>query len=411
MAGEGEEKKEEKKEEKPPEPPPPAAMDDDDDDDDEDGPEPEPELTLEEKGELLIAACKAGDGAETSRLILEDAPLQHEDAGGWTSLLWASCNGHEECAASLITAGAAAPFLAGPPVPEEVDANGTVAVRPRKGKKQEVVNSPIHWAAFKGHLAIVWKLLHSNVSHEHVDAQGNTALHLAAAGGHVSIILCLLNHGADLLARNFFCNTCMDVGRERPEVKAALKVLTSEKTFNVAEIVVKGNAPAVKTGMRWNELKLMQEPYPTTRVLCTGAWCRQSGEVGPGNLMGRFFSTKYGVVQDVLDRVPTDSGEMPPHYFCQVRVPSSRRGRRFARVWPLPTHRGAPQVCMEQIKEAELALRHGMENKSNEGMGAQIETLVRQQTPQQLSTCMPDFAPAALPWQVAFEKAELRLFV
>eukprot|EP01052_Picozoa_sp_SAG31_P067224 SAG31_NODE_26016_length_450_cov_0.740741_1_plen_121_part_10 len=117
--------------EKKEEPAPAAAESTYDDEEDEDAEvEPEPELTPEEKGELLIAACKAGDGVEAQRLILEDAPLQHEDAGGWTSLLWASCNGHEECAASLIQAGAATPYLADALVPEEIDPSGAPVVRP-----------------------------------------------------------------------------------------------------------------------------------------------------------------------------------------------------------------------------------------------------------------------------------------
>jgi ankyrin repeat protein len=254
--------------------PAPAPDPDDDDEEGEEGPEPEPEPTPEELGDALLQACKDGDSGETSRLVLGQAPLQHEDTGGWTPLLWASCNGHSECVASLIAAGAAVPYLAdATPAPAE-DANGTPAVRPRAGKPQKVVNSPIHWAAFKGNLEIVWKLLHANVSHEHVDGQGNTALHLAASGGHVSVVLCLLNHGADLLARNFFCNTCMDLGRERADLKAALKILMAEKTYNIEELPPKSAKSAGSNGSLppWVQipaqfgLKLRQDAFAGTRV-------------------------------------------------------------------------------------------------------------------------------------------------
>ena len=82
--------------------------------------------------------------------------------------------------------------------------DGTVA---RTKLKLVERNSPLHWAAFKGNLKCVWKLMATGLSIHDVDHCGNTALHLAVAGGHVDVMICLLQNGADLFSPNYYGTT------------------------------------------------------------------------------------------------------------------------------------------------------------------------------------------------------------
>ena len=332
----------------------------------EEGPAPEPEPTPEEKGGWLLEAAKAGNKEETSRLVLDSEAgefMQHTDRQGWTPLLWAACNGHMECVTSLVEHGAAG-ILA---PTEQADAEGedvakspnkhdASPVRPRKAPAPNVVNSPLHWSSYKGHLHIVFKLLLHNVCLTDVDEQGNSALALAAAGGDVPTFLCLLNHGADLFGKNFFCNTPMDLGT-KAKIKKVLEVLCVEKTFEMGASEVQKSprhndaSHSQNDAMHWNGLRIRQVAYPTTRTLCTGIWCRESNTAGkdvPGNGMGRFFSTDSCVKQTVLDRIPTGDS-LPPAFLCGV--------------------------CMEQVIDSETQCVQGRENKAKESMGDQIATM------------------------------------
>lgn len=319
--------------------------------------EAEPEPTAEEKGEWLLAAAKSGDEAETARLVLDGEAtefMQFTDKRGWTPLLWAACNGHSECVASLVEHGAASVLVPAAAVEEDDEAkpapkSDASPVRPRHASLPTVVNSPLHWASFKGHLHIVFKLLLHGVPLDDCDEQGNTGLHLAAAGGDVSTVLCHLNHGANLFGKNFFCNTPMDLGT-KPGIKKVLSVLCVEKTFEMSD-EGKSDAHKSEDAMHWNGLSIRQVAYPTTRTLCTGIWCRESNAAGvgvPGNGMGRFFSTDACKKQDVLDRIPAGD-TLPPAFLCGV--------------------------CMEQVNDAEMRCRHGMENRAKESMGDQITTM------------------------------------
>jgi len=73
-----------------------------------------------------------------------------------------------------------------------------------QGKVKKKKHSPLHWAAFKGHLKVLWLLMappHS-LSHHEKDAIGNTALHQAAAGGSLECAKCLMAQGVDVFAKN-----------------------------------------------------------------------------------------------------------------------------------------------------------------------------------------------------------------
>ena len=90
------------------------------------------------------------------------------------------------------------------------------------------LNSPLLWAAFKGHLRCLWLLLSAQLSTTDVDTYGNTALHLAAAGGHLECVRSLLYAGVDLNARNFHGNVALDLATD-PDVRGLLGKAMAQK--------------------------------------------------------------------------------------------------------------------------------------------------------------------------------------
>jgi ankyrin repeat protein len=91
-------------------------------------------------------------------------------------------------------------------------------------------NSPLHWAAFKGHLRIVWRLMSAGLDIHDVDACGNSALHLAVAGDNQPVVLSLLSNGADLNAKNYYGNSPLDL-TTKSDMRKTLHSLLQQRTY------------------------------------------------------------------------------------------------------------------------------------------------------------------------------------
>lgn len=134
----------------------------------------------------LLQACMKNNTEEALLLIEKNADPCCEDSRQWSPLIWAASHGNETLTRNLIKSGAA-------------DAYKYEAL---EGKVRKKKHSPLHWAAFKGHLKELWLLLGQQLSHHERDAIGNTALHQAAAGGSLECTKCLMAQGADVFAKN-----------------------------------------------------------------------------------------------------------------------------------------------------------------------------------------------------------------
>jgi hypothetical protein len=174
---------------------------------DEDEEEEDPEKRARELNPELLSACMRNDTEAALALIEQGADPCCLDDRQWSPLIWAASHGNEKLTRLLISRGAADLY--------KYDENFM-------GRKQK--HSPLHWAAFKGHLKILWILMappHS-LSHHEQDSIGNTALHQAAAGGSLECVKCLMAHGCDVLAKNNRGHT-PNVLCTVPEVQELLK--------------------------------------------------------------------------------------------------------------------------------------------------------------------------------------------
>ena len=154
----------------------------------------------EERGAEMIYATREGAATEVKNFLADGVPVGYKDASGWTALKWAACEGHEEILALLIEHGAAE---------DEVESL-SLDKSPEDGAP---AGSSLHWAAYKGHTRLVWRLLtcKPKLSARGLDGEENTPLHLAAAGGHVLILKTLLSEGCDVALKNAYGNTALQL--------------------------------------------------------------------------------------------------------------------------------------------------------------------------------------------------------
>jgi|EP01043_Picozoa_sp_COSAG02_P026283 ankyrin repeat protein len=326
-----------------------------------------PVETPQEKGLRLIAAAKIGDEDEVRALCLEGADVTVEDPlSKWTALMWASCNGNLDCVEVLLEFQASHMYLD----PERIKLHkGSSGHRPQtapphmegKGLARVVLkpaerNTPLHWAAFKGHLAIVWRLMNEcpdrtpGLDIHDVDVQGNTALHLAAAGGHVPVALCLLANGADMHAKNYYGNPPLALATQY-EVRTALTQLLRQPTFDLDMDDWKVGEP-LNLDTAFKKLRRTTIAMRGARVLCCGPWCRSTPEepngppetepdkpLGVAEICpGKFWSVTSCIQQDV--RLAHDREDTRPAMVCKI--------------------------CVEMMKQAEEELRIAIEDKSLE---------------------------------------------
>lgn len=266
------------------------------------------EIPQEEKDQSLFEAVKEGNLKEVISALQQGADPKHTGGDGWTPLLWAVCNGHEEISATLI----GSPYNAADPyirrgVGSASGFGGDVASKSGDGKENaKAVNSPLQWAAYKGHLPIVWMLLKAGLSPYDVDSCGNTSLHLAATGGSAPVLKCLMSEGFDLSQRNVYGNTALELA-DKPDVRKLLQKARSEtacyasgKKFSAAvwryycthsghfycesetvrdQVIVKPGSPTTQP-VRYckGSLKIIKDLEAKLQVACKGTLTRENLE-------------------------------------------------------------------------------------------------------------------------------------
>ncbi|KAJ0402933.1 hypothetical protein P43SY_005918 [Pythium insidiosum] len=235
-----------------------------------------------DKGLRLIQSCRDGDLAMVQRQLSEGSPAGFVTKTGWTPIASAAFSGKSEIvrylidigadsmyvktgkrhAASPVPSGSSAPWApqggsestsslnngrqasTGTPVGEGTgaahDANftasetddaallhGGATTSPLNAMTRKStttgVNTPLHWACYKGHAELVTMLMQAGYGIEDVDPVGNRCLHLACSGGYRDVIEILLAHSAAVDQRNRYGNRPLDLATESSCRKLLLK--------------------------------------------------------------------------------------------------------------------------------------------------------------------------------------------
>lgn len=160
--------------------------------DEEERQEEDREALAERLNPELLKACMKNATEECLQLIEQGADPTCEDNRQWSPLIWAACHGNETLTRLLIKSGAANVY------------------KYEEGSRRKK-HSPLHWAAFKGHLKVLWLLLGQGLSPHERDTIGNTVLHQSAAGGNLECTKCLLAQGLDVYSKNDRGHTPFDL--------------------------------------------------------------------------------------------------------------------------------------------------------------------------------------------------------
>ena len=119
-------------------------------------------------------ACEEGALKRVRQLIQEGQDVNRGDNDGWTPLMLAALNGHDQIVRELIRAGA--------------DVNGKI------DDKQTV----LHWASSWGHSMVVKTLAEAGANLNVQDGLGMTPLMEAAYWGYANVVVELIRAGADV---------------------------------------------------------------------------------------------------------------------------------------------------------------------------------------------------------------------
>ncbi|OMJ71288.1 hypothetical protein SteCoe_30549 [Stentor coeruleus] len=138
----------------------------------------EPQEDPDEIGKTLVKCSANGNAAEVNSLIKRKANVNYLDRKGWSSLMWASAQGHANVVKILIDHGAIVV------IPEQIDKSSSIGV-----------NTPLHWATFNGHIEVIWLLIKKGLNYNEIDRFGNNCIHHAVASARVDILETFLAFG------------------------------------------------------------------------------------------------------------------------------------------------------------------------------------------------------------------------
>jgi ankyrin repeat protein len=237
----------------------------------------------------LYQSVKVNNTEATLHYLQDKVPCTYIDKSGWTALHWASKNGNAKIVKALLENRASLPYhhMVGLTtgrhkeqskeialeilikekelLPDTLKDNNnnlkeTFELMQKRRETEEIEdcsidllkNTPLLWAAFKGHLYIVWMLLCDGYSPNDVDDMGNSALHLAAAAGHMKVVQVLIQDGINYNLVNIYKNSPIDT----TTVKAIRDVLI-DATEKGASMTLK--EAAIK---HENNVKTVSEALP-----------------------------------------------------------------------------------------------------------------------------------------------------
>jgi len=258
-------------------------------DEEEEEEEKEP-IPPHELWQMLIDACKRDDADAIRKLVAEEGLVpeyyidylrltrreqKHKSwLQQWDPLRIAVVKNHGEVVKVLLEQGFGEIWLS----PERRTVKKTkpkpVVAKKKKGdskasKPESPVvihlgkTSPLHWAAFKGHLHILCDLIdYFKTDPNILDESGNTALHLASSGmpswgthpQFVKVMEILVSEGSDINKCNRFGNNaialCTNTAGKNLLVQRSLLTGNSDDTALLSVLASRWRGPLPATGLR-----------------------------------------------------------------------------------------------------------------------------------------------------------------
>ena len=153
--------------------------------------------------ETLIDAVKAGDVTQVRALLAADASLASGRLPlGESPLMAALYRGHHDVVTLLIDAGAELDLFAAAAIGRVDALKSAVGGAPVVGRYAYDGWTPLHLAAFFGHIDAARLLLEAGADVNAVsrNSLANTPLHAATAGKHTDVALLLVASGANARA-------------------------------------------------------------------------------------------------------------------------------------------------------------------------------------------------------------------
>jgi hypothetical protein len=179
----------------------------------------------------------AATGNRLAAALFLEARVNPEihDERGWTPLMLAAFNGHNEVISTLIKHHAnvhASDLLGNTALHWAVDAGQTSSAK-LLIENYAVVDAcnnsgltPLFRATMRRRLGDVLLLIDSGANLNLTTRDGSTALHKAAAEGYTEIVRTLLHHGADMSIKNLDGSTPLTLAAKNDQ-KAVIKMLMS----------------------------------------------------------------------------------------------------------------------------------------------------------------------------------------
>lgn len=137
--------------------------------------------------------------------------------------------------------------------------------------RNQVLWTPLDYAAFEGHKAVVELLIDRKAEVDSKDKYRQTPLHLAAKRGHVSVVLTLLKHGADLKACDTKGANALDFAIENGHVSVAMAIVKSDGWRQAMCHVTKSKSQSEETTPMRKLIKKMPEVATEVLNRCTAA--------------------------------------------------------------------------------------------------------------------------------------------
>ena len=164
-----------------------------------------------EQQKLFLLYAQFNNPEKLNELV-QVVNINCEDENRWTALMHGCAQGHEEIVRILLKRKAVldpSSILASSLGEDKLDSDFD-----KETEEKPKQYTPLHWAAHKGHLRVVWLLLLHGYCLTDEDPFGNTPVHQAAAGAATNIIECFLSQGVDIEKKNTRGHTPLDMATD-----------------------------------------------------------------------------------------------------------------------------------------------------------------------------------------------------